>query len=97
MADPEDKKPAAGSADAEPAPKRRRRAPKTAKAAKAAKAPKAAAKEEKKKRELPAIKSGQVHVYSLDGDVVKTVDLPNVFRADVRLEEHDEVGSRLRM
>src|SRR5947209_3837049 len=82
MADPEEKKDAAGSAEAEPAPKRRRRAPKPAKAAKAAKATKG--KEEK--RETPAVKAGQVHVYSLDGDVVKTIDLPTVFRSDIRLD-----------
>src|SRR5438093_4949855 len=82
MADPEEKKDAAGSAEAEPAPKRRRRASKPAKAAKAAKATKG--KEEK--RETPAVKSGQVHVYSLEGDVIKTVDLPSVFRADIRLD-----------
>ncbi len=85
VADPKDKKAAAGSAETEPAPKRRRRAPKTEKAAKTSKAPKSA-KEEPKKREIPAVKSGQVHVYSLDGDVVKTVDLPTVFRADIRLD-----------
>jgi len=85
VADPKDKKAAAGSAEAEPAPKRRRRAPKTEKAAKTSKAPKAA-KEEKTKRETPAVKSGQVHVYSLEGDVIKTVDLPSVFRADIRLD-----------
>src|SRR5213083_566533 len=82
MADPEEKKDAAGSAEAEPAPKRRRRASKPAKAAKAAKATKG--KEEK--RETPAVKAGQVHVYSLDGDVVKTIDLPTVFRSDIRLD-----------
>src|SRR5881296_4241260 len=79
MADPEEKKDAAGSAEAEPAPKRRRRASKPAKAAKATKG-------KKKKRETPAVKSGQVHVYSLDGDIVKTVDLPTVFRSDIRLD-----------
>src|SRR5437763_3940275 len=82
MADPEEKKDAAGSAEAEPAPKRRRRASKPAKAAKAAKATKG--KEEK--RETPAVKAGQVHVYSLGGDVVKTIDLPTVFRSDIRLD-----------
>jgi len=84
VADPKDKKAAAGSADVEPAPKRRRRGPKTEKAAKTSKAPKAA--KEEKKRETPPVKSGQVHVYSLDGDVVKTVDLPTVFRADIRVD-----------
>src|SRR5437763_9310257 len=79
MADPEEKKDAAGSAEAEPAPKRRRKASKPAKAAKATKG-----KEEK--RETPAVKAGQVHVYSLGGDVVKTIDLPTVFRSDIRLD-----------
>src|SRR5213083_2642533 len=82
MADPEEKKDAAGSAEAEPAPKRRRRASKPAKAAKAAKATKG--KEEK--RETPAVKAGQVHVYSLGGDVVKTIDLPGVFQSDIRVD-----------
>src|SRR5947209_9008162 len=85
MADPEEKKGAAGSSDAKPAPKRRIRAPKAARPTKAAKAPKAA-KEKETKREAPAVKPGQVHVYSLDGDVVKTVELPTVFRSDVRLD-----------
>ena len=70
MADPEEKKGAAGSADAKPAPKRRIRAPKAARPTKAAKAPKPA-KEKETKREAPAVKPGQVHVYSLDGDVVR--------------------------
>ena len=82
MADPEDTKVATGSTKAEPAPRRRRR---VSKAEKAAKAPKVA-KEKEKKRETPAVKAGQVHVYSLDGDVVKTVELPAVFRSDVRLD-----------
>src|SRR2546425_33569 len=81
VADPKDKK-TAGSAETEPAPKRRRRAPKPAKAAKAPKA----ATEKEKKRETPPVKAGQVHVYSLDGDVTKTIDLPTVFRSDIRLD-----------
>src|SRR2546421_900887 len=85
MADPEDKKGTAGSADAKPAPKRRIRAPKAAKPTKAAKAARAT-QEKETKREAPAVKPGQVHVYSLDGDVVKTVELPTVFRSDVRLD-----------
>src|SRR5438128_12364509 len=84
MADPEDKKGAAGSADAKPAPKRRIRAPKAAKPTKAAKAARAT-QEKETKREAPAVKPGQVHVYSLDGDIIKTVELPTVFRSDVRL------------
>src|SRR5438034_5975353 len=79
MADPEEKKDAAGSAEAEPAPGRRRRASKPAKAAKGTKG-----KEEK--RETPAVKGGQVDVYSLGGEVVKTIDLPTVFRSDIRLD-----------
>lgn len=85
MADPEEKKGAEGSADAEPARRRRIRAPKAAKPTKAAKAPKAT-KEKKEKPETPAVKPGHVHVYSLDGDVVKTVELPMVFRSVVRLD-----------
>lgn len=57
-----------------PSPKRRR-APK--KAAKAEKAGKAEAK-------APALRPGQVHVYSLEGEPVKTVELPSVFRGEVR-------------
>src|SRR5438552_4731664 len=79
MADPEEKKDAAGAAEAEPAPKRRRKASKPAKAAKATKG-----KEEK--RETPAVKAGQFHGYSLNADVVKTIDLPTVFRSDIRLD-----------
>src|SRR2546428_12165581 len=85
MADPEDKKGTAGSADAKPAPKRRIRAPKAAKPTKAAKAARAT-QEKETKREAPAAKPGQVHVYSLDGEVIKTVELPAVFRSDVRLD-----------
>ncbi|TLZ75645.1 MAG: hypothetical protein E6K07_09645, partial [Methanobacteriota archaeon] len=85
MADPEDKKGTAGSADAKPAPKRRIRAPKAAKPTKAAKAARAT-QEKETKREAPAVKPGQVHVYSLDGDIIKTVELPTVFRSDVRLD-----------
>ena len=84
MADPEHKK-TAESAEAEPAPKRRRRAPKPKKAKKATKAPKATPEKEKKRETLP-VKAGQVHVYSLDGDVTKTIDLPTVFRSDIRLD-----------
>src|SRR2546428_247740 len=79
MADPEDKKGTAGSADAKPAPKRRIRAPKAAKPTKAAKAARAT-QEKETKREAPAAKPGQVHVYSLDGEVIKTVELPAVSR-----------------
>ena len=40
-----------------------------------------------KKAEKPAaapLKPGQVHVYSVDGEATKIVDLPGVFRSDVR-------------
>src|SRR5437879_7644204 len=79
--DPEDKK-TAGSAESDPAPKRRRPAPKPAKATK----PQNAATEKENKRETPRVKAGQVHVYSLNGDVTKTIDLPTVFRSDIRLD-----------
>src|SRR5256712_13469579 len=85
MADHEDKKGAAGSADAKPAPKRRIRAQKAAKPTRPAKAARAT-QEKETKREAPAVKPGQVHVYSLDGDIIKTVELPTVFRSDVRLD-----------
>lgn len=60
--------------EAEEAPRRRRGAKKTAK--KAERVPKPAA----------ALKPGQVHVYSVEGDAVKIVDLPSVFRSDVRVD-----------
>ena len=80
-------KKASASKSAERAPKRRLRAKKPAeerespKAAKAAKATKA-----KEKPVTQAPERGRVHVYSLDGDVVKTVDLPPVFRSDLRTD-----------
>lgn len=62
----------------EPAPKkgrgRRARATKVAKP-KAEEAP-----------EAPALKPGQVHVYSLEGEAIKTIELPPVFRSEVRLD-----------
>jgi len=77
---PDDKK--AAEEPSETPPKRRLRRKKTAEAPKAAKATKATkAKEEKAKAVL---ERGQVHIYSLEGDVVKTVDLPTVFRGDIR-------------
>src|SRR3989442_7083137 len=78
VADPKDKK-TAGAAETETAPKGRPRDPEHAKAPKAA-------PEKEKKRETPPVKAGQVHVYSLDGDVTKTIDLPTVFRSDIRLD-----------
>jgi len=67
------------------APKRRARAKKPAEAAAETKSPKV----RKAKLEGPpaeAAERGRVHVYSLDGDVVKTVDLPSVFRTDLRTD-----------
>jgi len=83
LADPEDaKKTAKESAEEEPAPKRRARPTKPAKAAKAEKE----AKPKAKKAETPALSEGHVHVYSLDGDAVKSVELPAVFRSEVRTD-----------
>jgi len=63
---------------AEEAPKKRRgrRAAKTAKAA----------KEETPKKERAALKPGQVRVYSVEGEPVKTVELPSVFRSEIRVD-----------
>lgn len=55
----------------------------TAKAAKAAKAPKG--KDEGAAKGV-SLKPGQVHVYSLEGDAIKTVELPPVFRSEVRVD-----------
>lgn len=78
MADPEEKAAApAESAEGAEAPKRRGRAKKP-KATKASKA--------KEKKEAPSLKPGYVHVYSLDGDVVKSVELPPVFHSAVRTD-----------
>ncbi len=47
-------------------------------------APKVAKKAAEPERKEPALKPGQVRVYSVDGEAVKTVELPAVFRAEVR-------------
>lgn len=80
VADSEDKKTTPEeSAEAKVgAPKRRGRAKKGAKAAKESKP--------KEKKGAVVLKPGQVHVYSLDGDVVKSVELPPVFRSEVRVD-----------
>ncbi len=48
----------------------------------------AAAKPKKEKKEPaekgPVLKPGQVRVYSVEGEAVKTIDLPAVFRSEVR-------------
>ncbi len=59
----------------EPAPRRRRRGRK-AEPKRAARAP--------KESEAPPLKPGQVRVYSMEGETLKTVDLPAVFRSEVR-------------
>jgi large subunit ribosomal protein L4e len=78
---PESKEKKAASDAAEPTKGRIRRK----KATPPEKAPKAtkAAKTKEPKAERRA-EEGRVHVYSLDGDVVKSVDLPTVFRGDIR-------------
>lgn len=55
---------------------------KPAKAAKVAKE----AKPAEKKPKPTELKAGHVRVYSLDGEVVKTVELPTVFRSEVRVD-----------
>ena len=55
---------------------RRKKAAAAEKPPKATKAPKA--------KQTPRPEGGRVHVYSLDGDVVKSVDLPPIFQGDVR-------------
>lgn len=78
MAEDEEKKETASeSAPEEPEEPRRRRG------RKAAAKPSAPAKREAKK-EPPALKPGQVRVYSVDGEPVKTIELPAVFRGEVR-------------
>lgn len=75
VADLEDTKAVAESAKPEAAPKPRRRSKKPVKATKEPKEKEVAA---------PELKGGHVHVYSLDGDVVKSVELPPVFSGEVR-------------
>lgn len=69
---------AASPETAEPAPAPRRRL-RGKKPAKATKEPKPV-----KKVQTPSLKEGHVHVYSLDGDVVKTIELPPIFESEVR-------------
>jgi large subunit ribosomal protein L4e len=75
MTPDEDGAPPKGEADAgtkaRPVRTRRARASKAAKATPAEEAAK-------------SLESGQVHVYSLEGKAVRSVDLPRVFHADVR-------------
>ena len=75
----EKKEAAAEEEKAPPKPRVRRKKPAAAeKPPKATKAPKT--------KEAPRPEGGRVHVYSLDGDVVKSVDLPPIFQGDVRFD-----------
>ena len=80
---PESKKKSASDA---PAESRRTPRVRRKKAAEPEKGPKAAkaAKAKEAKAEARSLEAGRVHVYSLDGDVVKSVDLPTVFQGEVR-------------
>ena len=60
----------------------RRKAAAGEKPPKATKAP----KPREEKSEEPRLEMGLVHVYSVDGDVVKSIDLPSVFRGEVRAD-----------
>ena len=72
---PEEKRDA--EAAEEEAPRRRRRGRRAA--------PKAS-KKEAKPAEAPPLKPGQVRVYSVEGEPVRTIDLPAVFRSEVRAD-----------
>jgi large subunit ribosomal protein L4e len=75
VADPEDTKKAPKKAARAPRAPRKKAGP----AEKETKATKA-----RKEKVAPSAKPGQVHVYSIEGDVVKSVDLPPVFRSEIR-------------
>ena len=83
---PESKKKSASDAPAESRRTARVRRKKSAEPEKGPKGPKApkAAKAKEAKAEVRSLEGGRVHVYSLDGDVVKSVDLPTVFQGEVR-------------
>lgn len=63
-------------APAEEAPRRQRRARRASS--------KAAKREPREAKEAPALKPGQVRVYSMGGEPLKTIELPAVFRTEVR-------------
>ncbi len=44
------------------------------------------AKEEKPKKEKPVLKPGHVRVYSLEGESMKSTELPPVFRSEIRVD-----------
>ena len=66
----------------EPAPQEPKKKPRARKAPK--EEPKRAEKKPKPAR--AAVDENQVHVYSLEGDIVKTIELPTVFRGPVRTD-----------
>ncbi len=61
-------------------------APKKPRARRAVRAEKARKEEKPAKKEAAPLKPGQVHVYSVEGEPVKAVELPSVFRSDVRVD-----------
>lgn len=65
--------------EAEEVPKKRR-------TRRAARAEKAVKEEKPKKKEVAPLKPGQVRVYSVDGEPVKSVELPLVFRSEIRID-----------
>lgn len=72
--EPAEEKPA--EAAEEPAPRLRRRSRRAA--------PKTAKKAAQEAEPAPPLKPGQVRVYSVEGEPVKTIELPAVFRSEVR-------------
>lgn len=81
MAEDEEPKEASPAEDAEEkpaeeAPRRRRRSRRDA--------AKAAKREPREAKEIPALKPGQVRVYSMEGEPLRTIELPAVFRTEVR-------------
>jgi len=80
---PESKKKSDSEGPGEPRGKPRLRRKKSVEAEKRPKAAKPT-KAKEPKAAPPALEGGRVHVYSLDGEVVRSVDLPTVFRGEVR-------------
>ncbi len=73
---PTEEAPTEAAESEEAAPRRRRRAARAA--------AKPATRATKEPKEPPALKPGQVRVYSMEGEPVKTIELPAVFRSEVR-------------
>lgn len=80
--------PGTESSEAPAAKRGRARRPKASKGERPAKADRAAKPEKaaKAKKEVAPLKPGEVHVYSIEGKAVKSVELPSVFRAEVRTD-----------